>query len=247
MKNWSRRSVPVHGAVLSLIDFQKFIGYRFEHPELLETALRHRSILQEIGETRLQANERLEFLGDAVLDLVVSEQLYSAYPENQEGFLARLKSNLVSGRQLAIRGRKMKLGAYVQLSDAEAQNGGRDRSSILEDTMEAVIGAIYLDGGLAPAEKFIKRFIIPVIDADVVHEQEQNFKSMLLEYAQGKALGAPKYRVITEEGPDHAKVFHVEALLRDKRVGIGVGQSKKKAEQEAAKAAARRYGLSPHS
>ncbi|MBZ0266026.1 ribonuclease III [bacterium] len=234
----------LYGAKKSLDDFQKSIGYQFQDSNLLEQALKHRSIIPETGETRNEANERLEFLGDAVLDLVVSEILYKQFPEVNEGYLARLKSLVVSGRQLASKARKINLGLYLQMSESEERSGGRNRRSILEDALEAVIGAVYLDGGLKPACDFIATFIANDVSEHLIREKEHNYKSLLLEYAQGNSLGAPRYRVVSEEGPDHAKTFHIEVLVRDKSVGSGFGQSKKQAEQQAAKFAAAFYGIS---
>ena len=231
------------GSIRSLQEFERFIDYRFKNPDLLIKAFKHRSIIAETGEPRSEANERLEFLGDAVLDLVVSENLYRLYPNAQEGMLARLKSMVVSGRELSVQGVQIKLGEYLQLGEGEARNGGRQRSSILEDALEAVIGAIYLDGGLRSARKFIENFAAPNLDEHFIREREHNYKSLLLEYAQGNSLGAPKYRIVSEKGPDHAKTFYVEAFISNNKVGSGIGQSKKKAEQQAAKNAVEKLGL----
>ncbi len=231
------------GAAKTLDDFELLVGYRFRDPRLLRTALRHRSILAEISATRSEINERLEFLGDAALDLIVSEQLYMKYPNAREGYLARMKSLAVSGRQLASKARKLGLGEYLQLSASERKTGGRTRRSILEDALEAVIGAIYLDGGLDAARKFILKHITFDLDGRLVREKEGNYKSLLLEYAQGHAMGHPHYRVVHEDGPDHAKVFSVEVAISGENVGRGTGKSKKQAEQEAAKAAAAMFDL----
>ncbi len=249
--NWLRgwrenkviRSRQRPGTEKSLADFERFIGYKFHNPELLERALRHRSILTEINESRLVANERLEFLGDAVLDLIVSEFLYKQNPDSQEGYLARMKSLAVSGRQLASKARKMGLGAYLQLSDGEARSGGRKRRSILEDALEAIIGAIYLDGGLTSAKTFVHTYVTEDLDGRLIREREQNFKSLLLEYSQAHATGSPEYRVTGEEGPDHAKTFYVDVLVGNVAVGSGAGRSKKQAEQDAAKQAAAFFDL----
>ncbi len=219
------------------------IGYRFRDPELLVCALKHRSIIFETGERRGATNERLEFLGDAVLDLLVAEQLYQDNPTSREGHLTRLKSLAVSGRQLANKARRIGLGSYMQISSSEARSGGRNRRSILEDALEAVIGAIFLDGGLEPARVFVRRFITDDLDGRLIREKEKNYKSLLLEYVQGNALGLPRYRVVAEDGPDHEKTFHVEVSVGEKKVGTGVGRSKKQAEQQAAREAVAHYGL----
>ncbi|MDP8208794.1 MAG: ribonuclease III [Candidatus Electryonea clarkiae] len=231
------------GAAKNIDQCEKLIEYRFNNPVLLAHALRHRSIIVETGDTRKSANERLEFLGDAVLDLIVSEQLYKQYPDAREGFLARLKSLAVSGRQLSSKAKLINLGDYMQISPSEVRNGGRTRRSILEDGLEAVIGAVYLDGGLKEAENFVHRFVAYDLNRRLIREKEENYKSLLLEYSQGKAMGAPLYRVTNEEGPDHAKIFHVDVHVAKKNVGSGSGRSKKEAEQEAAKAASAFFGL----
>lgn len=233
------------GAQRSMRAFEQLIGYRFRNRALLDSALKHRSIIFQTGESRERANERLEFLGDAVLDLIVAEHLYEEFPDSREGHLTRLKSFAVSGRQLAIKARKMGLGGYLQLSAAEERSGGRNRRSILEDALEAVIGAIYLDGGLPAARKFVRGFITADLDGRLIVDKDRNYKSLLLEYVQGEALGHPVYRVIAEEGPDHAKHFHVEVAVEGQVVGSGVGRSKKQAEQQAARVAIEHFGLTP--
>lgn len=232
------------GAKRSLAEFQHFIGYKFRNRDLADQALKHRSIIFQTGETRGESNERLEFLGDAVLDLIVAEQLYEQFPDAREGHLTRLKSLAVSGRQLAIKARKMGLGGYLQMSVAEDRSGGRNRRSILEDALEAVVGAIYLDGGMNAARKFIRRFITDDLAGRLIRVRDRNYKSILLEYVQSQSAGHPQYRVTAEEGPDHAKHFHVEVIVDGEQVGMGVGRSKKMAEQQAARAAAEYFGLS---
>lgn len=230
------------GAKKNLRDFERLIGYRFRRPDLLDSALKHRSIIFETGESRECANERLEFLGDAVLDLIVAELLYEQYPHSREGHLTRLKSMAVSGRQLANKARKMGLGNFLQISAGEDRSGGRNRRSILEDALEAIIGAVYLDGGMKAAKRFIGKFITDDLDLYEIEDREKNFKSVLLEYVQSKAMGHPLYRVTAEEGPDHAKNFHVEVIVGEEVVGSGVGRSKKQAEQQAAKVAVDHFG-----
>lgn len=246
--SWLRKQKPEEprpGAQRTLAQFEELIHYRFKDRALVDSALKHRSIIFETGESREVANERLEFLGDAVLDLIVGEQLYELFPSSREGHLTRLKSLAVSGRQLAIKGRKMGLGGYLQLSAGEERSGGRNRRSILEDALEAVVGAIYLDGGLAEARRFVTSFITDDLSSHLVHDKEKNYKSVLLEYVQGKSLGHPQYHVLSEEGPDHAKTFHIEVLVEEKVVGFGVGRSKKQAEQQAAKVAVEHFGITP--
>lgn len=216
---------------------EREIGYSFRDRDHLNRALKHRSVIASTGETRGDTNERLEFLGDAVLDLVIREELLERFPDAQEGQLTRLKSMQVSGRQLARVARGMELGAYLQMSSGEDRSGGRKRSSILEDALEALIGAIYLDGGLLPAKRFIDRFIATSIQPGDEPEHDRNHKSLLLEFVQSRGLGHPDYRVIDEDGPDHAKVFTVVVVVDGHPRGQGEGRSKKQAEQEAARQA----------
>jgi ribonuclease-3 len=232
------------GARASLRQLEKRIGYRFRNRELAESALKHRSIIFETGETREETNERLEFLGDAVLDLLAAEQLYEEHPHAREGDLTRMKSLAVSGRQLAGRARKLGLGQFLQISEGEDRSGGRNRGSILEDALEALIGAIYLDGGLPAARRFVQRHVVdPIPEGGDLVDRERNFKSVLLEDAQSRGLGHPLYKVLSEEGPDHDKTFTVEVQVGGESAGVGLGRSKKQAEQAAAEEAAHRFGL----
>ncbi|HHL74010.1 MAG TPA: ribonuclease III [Bacteroidetes bacterium] len=222
---------------LPRIDFEALyaiLGYRFTNPALLEQALKHRSILPALHQTRVESNERLELLGDAVLGLVVTEFLFNKYPDKEEGELTAMKSLLVSRKILAKIARTLTLGEFMLLSDSEVKSGGRNRISIIADAMESVIGAVYLDGGLENAKSFIVRNILGDYQAILSAEQHRNFKSILLEYTQSKNLGVPFYSICSEDGPDHNKVFTVEVKIQNKIVGRGVGNSKKRAEQSAA-------------
>jgi ribonuclease III len=211
------------------------INYHFRNPGLMQQALTHRSVLQETGEGRSHSNEQLELLGDAVLDLIVVEYLYRSFPDRQEGELSKMKSRVVSGHSLQKIARTMDLGKFILMSENEARNGGRERDSILEDTIEAIVAAIYLDGGQKAAQKFITKFIMPTIDNIVDLDVDDNYKSQLLEYAQAMNWKSPSYIVINESGPDHAKEFDVEVMVRGESLGRGIGNSKKAAQQEAAK------------
>lgn len=213
---------------------QQKLEYFFNDLQLLEKALKHRSILPSLHQKRVDSNERLELLGDAVLGLVVTEYLYKKYPAKDEGELTAMKSLLVSRKILARMANAIDLGQFLLLSDAEKRSGGRNRQSITADAYEAVIGAIYLDGGLGPARRFIRKSLLKFSEKIMKEDQLKNFKSMLLEYAQSKNLGAPYYITRSEEGPDHRKVFTVEVRIQNRTMGVGVGNSKKKAEQKAA-------------
>lgn len=214
---------------------ERMLGYRFRNPELLDQALTHRSVLPQTGRDRSQANEQLEFLGDAVLELVIVDHLFRRFPEKTEGDLTKLKSMIVSGDSLQAIAQKLNLGDYIIMSENEARNGGRNRHSILEDTFEAVIAAIYLDGGRKPAERFIKKNLLAFLDEIIDEKLDTNFKSQLLEYAQSNNGGLPVYSISKESGPDHNKKFEVAVSLKGTVVGKGIGKSKKTAQQNAAR------------
>jgi ribonuclease-3 len=210
------------------------IGYVFRRPELLRQALTHRSHTGQYEGSRAYSNERLEFLGDAVLDLCVSHHLFLRFPEKKEGELTKLKSIIVSGPFLVQLASEIGLGRHLRLSESEERTGGRQRPSILEDAFEALLGALYLDGGLPSAEAFIQQHVLDGLDLTQASRDNRNYKSLLLELSQGRGLGNPTYRVVEEIGPDHSKHFVVDVQVGDTILGRGSGASKKKAEQEAA-------------
>jgi ribonuclease-3 len=218
----------------NLKQLERRIGYKFRRPALLVTALKHRSYLDQSGESRSRSNERLEFLGDAVLSLAVSEHSYHTQRSEDEGAMTSVKSTVVSGSVLAEQARNIDLGKYLFLSENEARSGGRDRDSILEDAFEALIGAIFLDGGLPPARKFVSHHLLASLQDILKESSFKNYKSTLQEYAQGRGIEPPLYRVVEENGPDHDKLFVVEVHLNGQNVGTGRGRSKKEAEQQAA-------------
>ncbi|MFQ5771121.1 MAG: ribonuclease III [bacterium] len=231
---------------ITRVDFdslKQVLDYEFKNEQLLIQALKHRSYLPISNEDRVDSNERLELLGDAVLALVVVDFLYRRYPTKDEGELTSMKSLLVSRRILARIARTLQLGNYILLSDSEEKSGGRNRASIIADAMEAVIGAVYLDGGLGKVMDFIEQKILCNFDEIVSEDLHKNFKSMLLEYAQSQNLGAPYYKVQAVDGPDHEKVFTVEVIIQDDVLGVGTGNSKKRAEQRAAQEALRNLYL----
>lgn len=213
---------------------EKSIGYHFTHPELLLLALKHRSYLSMTRESGFESNERLEFLGDAVLDLIVTEFLYKAYDTLDEGILSKKKSVLVSRQVLSHISDQLNLGKFLLINKGEEKTGGRYRKSNLANLFEALLGAIYLDGGMKPAGQFVDRLLLKRNEEFLSTDSFFNYKSTLLEYAQSKGWGFPRYKVITEEGPDHDKNFVVIAAVNDKCSAKGVGRSKKKAEQRAA-------------
>lgn len=218
------------------------LNYYFRSETLIETALTHRSVTGERG-THWDCNERLEFLGDAVLGMVVSELLYRQYPRSAEGELTRRKSHLVCRESLAEAARRIELGRYIILSPGEENTGGRERDSILADTLEAVIGAIYLEGGLKAAASCISAIIVRDGDTAEHSIYFNNYKSFLLEYVQSRGMDGPAYEVAEASGPDHEKVFTVNVYIDSNLAGSGQGLTKKKAEQAAARMAVRKLGL----
>ncbi len=214
-----------------LEEFQTIIGYQFQKPGLLRQALIHSSYANEKHMKKHSDNERLEFLGDAVLEVVSSEFLYSSYPELSEGDLTKLRASLVCEPTLAGCTPQLRLGEFISLGRGEELTGGRKRKSILSDALEAVIGAIYLDGGFTNAKEFILKFIL----TDIEHKKLfYDSKTILQEFVQGNYDELLNYRLLEESGPDHNKSFTVEVRIGDKPIGTGSGHTKKAAEQEAA-------------
>ena len=203
-------------------------------PRLLFQALTHRSYAYENG--GLPTNERLEFLGDSVLGLVVTSALYRRHPALPEGQLAKLRAAVVNMRALAGVGRTLELGQYLMLGRGEEASGGRDKSSILADTVEALIGAVYLESGIEVATVFVHRLVDNLLDSSAELGAGLDWKTSLQELTAIAGLGVPEY-VVTEEGPDHAKLFHAIAMVQGTNHGAGSGRSKKEAEQAAAAAA----------
>jgi ribonuclease-3 len=202
--------------------------------ELLERSLTHRSFAYENG--NLPTNERLEFLGDAVLSLVVTDALYSRHPDLAEGRLAKLRAAVVNMRALAHVARALGVGDHVLLGKGEEGSGGRDKSSILADTLEALIGAVYVEHGVDVATAFVHRLVDPLLASSAALGAGLDWKTSLQELTAELALGVPEY-VVTEEGPDHAKTFHADVVVQGVVHGTGSGRSKKEAEQGAAASA----------
>ena len=218
------------GNMSELKKFQSIIGYQFNNEELLKQALTHSSYANEKHLKKLSDNERLEFLGDAVLELTSSEFLFAHYPELTEGELTKLRASIVCEPTLAMCTEAIHLGHFLFLGKGEDQTGGRKRKSVLSDALEAVIGAIYLDGGFANAKEFVEKFIL----TDV--EKKQLFydsKTILQEVVQGQH-DSLSYVLLEEVGPDHDKSFTVAVMIGEKQVSTGTGHTKKSAEQEAA-------------
>lgn len=216
---------------MKLEELERKLGYRFHDRRILEQALCHSSYANERHMDRLLNNERLEFLGDAVLELVTSEFLYTNYPKMPEGEATRTRASIVCEQTLALCARDLGLGAWLRLGKGEEMTGGRDRDSITSDGMEALLGAIYLDGGFANAKEFVHRFILN----DIEHKKLFfDSKTILQERVQSETEEALRYELIKEEGPDHNKRFLVQVVLGKEVLGQGSGRTKKAAEQEAA-------------
>ncbi len=214
-----------------LTEFQEIIGYRFQNEGLLRQALTHSSYAHEKRMKKHSDNERLEFLGDAVLELISSEFLFLNYPDDPEGDLTKMRASVVCEPSLALCTKSLRLGEYLYLGKGENMTGGRARKSILSDALEAVLGAIYLDGGFASAKEFVLRFIL----TDIEHKQLfYDSKTILQEVVQADYTETLSYHLVGEEGPDHDKRFIVEAKIGGETVGEGEGHTKKAAEQEAA-------------
>lgn len=213
------------------------LGYSFQDRSLLTNALLHRSHVHVTGQDRERSNERLEFLGDAVLGLVVNEHLYHEFPDRSEGDLTKMKALLVCGARLSEVAGEFDLGVHIRMSRSEAATGGRHRSSILADTTEALIGAVYLDGGLDAAQNVIQRIVLSGSERVLARRSLRNYKSRLQELIQARHKSPPRYRVLEVDGPDHDRLFKVTVNFGGRALGTGEGRNKKAAEQNAAREA----------
>ncbi len=214
---------------------EAILDYQFKDPGLLANALLHRSQVHIIGCSREDSNERLEFLGDAILGAVVSDYLYTLHPDSSEGDLTKMKSLLVCGARLAEIAVEWDFGRFVRMSRSEAAAGGRLRPTILADATEAMLGAIYLDGGYPSAEGVIKRLILADCDRVLNRQALRNYKSTLQELIQADHKSPPRYKIVSASGPDHDRRFAVIVTFEGVTLGQGEGTNKKAAEQEAAK------------
>ncbi len=225
----------------NLRQFEKMIQYQFNDIGLLDQALSHSSYIRERKEENLRDNERLEFLGDAFFDAVIGECLYKMHPDAEEGKLSKMRAAIVCERSLAGAAGRLRLADYILLGYGEEKNGGRQRASILADSAEAVVGAIYLDGGYEEAKKFvIYAFERELQDAKAGKIENRDYKSRLQEMLQANDVHDIKYSVIKAEGPDHDKTFTVKLEVNGRELSQGSGKSKKTAEQDAAKNAIER-------
>ena len=216
---------------------QKTIGYEFKNPDLLNEAITHPSIAHENGSPRNPHNQRLEFLGDAVLQVVLTDYVYRTFPDLQEGQLTQLRAHLANRHTLFRRAQAIEMGKYLLLGKGEETSGGRTRLSNLADAFEALIGAIYIDTGIRAASTFIRRQFKDEFKSLQLSVPQQNPKGYLQELLQAKSTASPHYRVVSESGPDHSKHFEIIVEWEHKDIGRGCGSSKKEAEAAAAAAA----------
>ena len=216
-------------------DLEADLGYRFRNITLLQNALTHSSYANERWHNSLMSNERLEFLGDSILGMAVADYLYRNFPDRPEGELTRMRADMVCEKTLAAVAGTIGLGKHLLLGNGEEQGGGRTRDSILADAVESVIAACFLDGGFDAARQFIQKFILVEVPVTKLHNVD--YKTSLQELVQQKKNQVLTYTLVGESGPDHDKRFEVEVKLNGKVVGIGSGSSKKRAEQDAARAA----------
>lgn len=214
-----------------LNELEKKIGYCFQNFAHLEHAMRHSSFCNEQKMEKTSSNERLEFLGDAVLELVTSEYLYTNYPKMPEGEATKKRASMVCEQSLALCAKEIDLGNYLYLGKGEERTGGRERASVTSDAMEALIGAIYLDGGFTNAKEFVEKFVLNGIEEkQLFYDSKTTFQEMM----QSITNEPIRYEVIGQEGPDHCKTFTVELFVGERSAGKGNGKSKKAAEQAAA-------------
>jgi ribonuclease III len=240
-------AIPAHSLseLYSKIDFKRFeseLQYRIRTKSLFCQAVLHRSYLQFAETPEIHSNERLEFLGDSILNMVVAERLYLQYPDAEEGDLTIMRARLVNRKALVYYAKKIHLRDFLLLSNSASQTAEKGADTILSDAYEAVIGAVYLDGGLDAAKRFVERQLTSVLKEGTLQEADENYKSALLEYAQANSRPLPHYTILKEEGPDHDRTFTVEVFVGDGMTGVGMGKNKKEAEQAAAQHALSQMG-----
>jgi ribonuclease-3 len=219
-----------------LTRLQEALGYSFGDPSLPLQALTHKSFANEMGSSA-DHNERLEFLGDAVLELAISNLIFRRYPDIPEGGLTRIRAEVVSELGLSALARELNLGVELRLGKGEHRSGGQDKPSVLSDAFEALLGAIYLDGGPAVVQQVVERVFLPAIERAALQRYGSDYKTCLQERLQARYNELPGYQLIETQGPDHDRVFYVEVRYQNKLLGKGKGPSKKRAEQQAAAAA----------
>lgn len=222
---------------------EKNLGIKFNNQQFLKEALTHRSYLNEFKKEHLESNERLEFLGDAILSFIVSNWLFEKFTLFHEGKLTNLRSNLVKTSALAEVAQNLKIGDYLLLSRGEKESGGQENPTLLANTTEAIIGAIFLDQGIKIIDSFIKINFEPLLKKIIASGRLKDYKSLLQEKIQAKTGQSPIYKTAKEEGPEHNKIFTINVFANGKIMAKGIGKSKQKAEQEAAKTALEKLGI----
>jgi ribonuclease III len=218
-----------------LAELESAINYRFTNRLLLEEAVTHRSFLNEAGANMVRDNERLEFFGDAVIDFFLSRALLDRFPDSREGDLTRIRASVVGEESLGNLARQIKLGRYLRLGRGEEKSGGREKRSILADAYEALLAAVYLDGGIAPAQGIVEAHFGPLLETGAGTSIGRDCKTEFQELAQSLFGTVPRYVHKKPEGPDHARIFTVQAFVGEELLGEGSGRTKKEAEQEAAR------------
>jgi ribonuclease III len=243
-QTWSMAGAAISGEatiIMPMFDndipsgLENTVNYRFTDRQLLAEALTHRSFLNESGEPVLRDNERLEFFGDAVIDFILSRMLLDRFPDSREGDLTRIRASLVGEENLANLARRIGLGGFLRMGRGEEKSGGREKRSILADAYEALVAAVYLDGGAAPVKELVEAHFGPLLEAGAAGSVARDCKTELQELAQARYGTVPRYIHLPPEGPDHDRVFTVQAFVGDRCLGTGKGRSKKEAEQEAAR------------
>lgn len=228
----------------ALKELQKKLHYRFKSLDLLDQGLRHKSFVHENPEARGEDNERLEFLGDAVLDLVIGHLIMEGHPDYSEGSLSQLRAAVVNEARLANIARELTLGEYLLLGKGEEMTRGREKNSILAASLEALLAAVYLDGGFKKAFQVISQQFSASLETAEQEGFYQDFKTMLQELSQKSLKATPQYLLVKEFGPDHNKVFGIKVMIQGKVAGVGAGKTKKEAEQKAAQRTLQRLHLS---
>lgn len=221
-------------------ELERALGVKIRNESIFAEALTHRSALSTPSGAEKQSNERMEFLGDAVLDFLVAEILFDDFPDLDEGQMTRLRSLLVNQHALAECASKINLSRFLEMSNSAQQAIEKGYETIVSDAFEAILAAIYLDGGIRAAKKFVANAVMSrkeEVGSDAFDALDRNFKSALLEFSQARGLGSPRYNLLKEEGPDHDRTFTVEVLIGEESCGIGSGKTKKSAEQSAAEMA----------
>ncbi len=228
---------------VNLKELEKVIGFEIKNPTFFYQALTHRSFISQTTNGKFKSNERLEFLGDSILNMIVGEFLFKNFPDANEGDLTKMRSRLVNRKALATYANEIGLWDFLILSPGVTQSLDKGSDTILADGFEAVIGAIFLDSGLECTNKFIRKCLLKSGRIKTASTIDQNYKSRLLEYSQANGFGVPRYNLINSEGPDHNKIFTVEVIINNQVCGTGTGKNKKEAEQAAASTAIKSFEI----